>query len=167
MAAQRARDYEYYYGNTVPQPDYEPQPRHKDAPAKKTRTNTKGRRHRRNARFMNRAYVVAMTLAVVVALFVCVNYVRLQKSISLYSAEIAKMQLELADLREANNTKYNTLVDSVNVDEIREKAVTELGMVYASTEQVVFYEEPTTDYVTQYESIPENGVVVPAKNSRK
>lgn len=165
MAAQRATDYEYYYGNTVPQPDYEPQPRHKDAPAKKTRT--RGRRHRRNARFMNRAYVVAMTLAVVVALFVCVNYVRLQKSISLYSAEIAAMQLELADLREANNTKYNTLVDSVNVDEIREKAVNELGMVYASTEQVIFYEEPTTDYVTQYEDIPENGVVSQAKNSGK
>ncbi len=162
MAAQPNRM--YLYDNTVPQPDYEPQRRRKTNPSKKRKTKA---RRKRNARFMNAAYVSALTLALVVALFVCVNFVRLRKSISLYSSAIANTQLELADLREENNTKYNTIVDSVNMDEIRERAMLGLGMVDASGDQVIQYDNPSTAYVTQYQEIPENGVLVPSEDAKE
>ena len=50
-------------------------------------------------------------------------------------------------------------MDSVNLEEIREKAQEELGMVYASPEQVIEYQRPSADYVKQYENIPEDGVL--------
>ena len=50
-------------------------------------------------------------------------------------------------------------MDSVNLDEIRKKAEESLGMVYASADQVVGYTNGSSDYVKQYENIPEDGVI--------
>lgn len=50
-------------------------------------------------------------------------------------------------------------MDSVNLEEIREKAQEGLGMVYATPDQVVGYQRPSADYVKQYENIPEDGVL--------
>ena len=80
---------------------------------------------------MSSAYVVFLTVAALMALIVCVNYVQLQSRITSRSKNITAMQEELADMKEENNTKYNAIMDSVNLDEIRDKAQTDLGMVYA------------------------------------
>ena len=77
------------------------------------------------------------------------------------------MQKELADLKEQNNTKYNSVMDSVNLDEIREKAMNELGMVYATSDQVIEYDSPSGDYVKQYEGIPEDGVLAQSDKNAK
>lgn len=116
---------------------------------------------------MNSVYVIFLAVAAVMALIVCVNYVQLQSRITSRSKNITAMQEELAELREENNTKYNAVMDSVNLEEIRDKAQNELGMVYASPEQIVEYDNPATDYVKQYEDIPEDGVLAQSdKDSR-
>ena len=58
-----------------------------------------------------------------------------------------------------NTTKYNAVMDSVNLEEVREKAMDDLGMVYANENQVVEYDNPDGDYIKQYEQIPDEGVV--------
>ena len=50
------------------------------------------------------------------------GYVRLQAKITDTSKNLTVMQEELADLREENDTRYNAVMDSVNVEEIKEKA---------------------------------------------
>ena len=74
---------------------------------------------------------------------------------------------ELADLKEENTTKYNAVVDSVNLDEIRERAINQLGMTYAAADQIVEYDNPASDYVKQYENIPENGVLAQSDKNKK
>ena len=108
---------------------------------------------------MNAGYVVFLTAAALLTLVVCVGYVRLQARITDSSKNVTAMQEELAQLREENDTRYNTVMDSVDVEEIKKAAQEDLGMVYASPEQVVEYESPSADYVKQYESIPEDGVL--------
>ena len=49
--------------------------------------------------------------------------------------------------RGENTTKYNAVVDSVNLDEIREKAINQLGMTYTTPDQIVEYDNPASDYV--------------------
>jgi len=44
-------------------------------------------------------------------------------------------------------------MDSVNLDEIREKAMNELGMVYPSRSQVIGYDSKESEYVKQYKDI--------------
>ena len=114
---------------------------------------------------MNPAYVIFLAVAAVAALVICINYIQLQSAITEHSKTITAMQEELADLKEENTTRENAVLDSVNLDEVRERAQNELGMVYASQDQIVNYEDPATDYVKQYEDIPESGVLAQSDNN--
>ena len=95
----------------------------------------------------------------VVALVVCVQYLQLQSEITSRSKHITSLQQELESAKEANNTKYNAIVNSMNLEEIRDREMNELGMVYADAEQVIEYKDPTSNTIMQYSSIPESGVV--------
>ena len=145
----------YVYGNTVPKPVREPERRRKTT----KKVSRQVRNNRRKALRMNAGYVVFLTAAALLTLVVCVGYVRLQARITDSSKNVTAMQEELAQLREENDTRYNTVMDSVDVEEIKKAAQEDLGMVYASPEQVVEYESPSADYVKQYESIPEDGLL--------
>lgn len=146
----------YVYGNTVPKPEQAPGQR---ISRPKKKVSRQVQKNRKKALRMSPGYVVFLSAAAILVLIICVNYVKLQSRMTGYSKNIASLQGELADMREENHTKYNAIMDSVNLDEIREKAQKDLGMVYASPEQVVEYPRPSADYVKQYEDIPKDGVL--------
>ena len=83
------------------------------------------------------------------------------------SENITALQQELTDLTEANDTAYNAATDSVNLEEVRSKAMNELGMVYAAQGTVIEYDSPTSDYVKQYSDIPKDGVLAQSKNVKR
>lgn len=147
----------YVYGNVAALPEAVPEYREK-SPAR-PKASRQVRKNRRMALHMNSAYVIFLSVAAVMAVIVCVNYVKLQSRITGYSKNITAMQAELANMREENNARYNAVMDSVNLDEIRDRAQNQLGMVYASPEQIIKYDDPAADYVKQYEDIPEDGVI--------
>ena len=103
--------------------------------------------HIYKALHMSAGYVVFLAIAAIAALIVCTGYLRLQSEITSRSRNIASLQEELADLKEDNTTRYNAVLNSVNLEEIREKAINELGMVYASPEQIIKYKSPTSNTV--------------------
>lgn len=70
-----------------------------------------------------------------------------------------RAQQELADAKEENTTRYNVVMDSVNLEEVRDRAINDLGMGYATSDQIIEYQNPVNDYVKQYESIPKSGVL--------
>ena len=147
----------YMYGNIVTKPEYEPRRRKSSAKPKK-KVSRQVQKNRNRALHMNAATVV---------LLLCVNYVRLQSELTRRSKHVTALQEELADLKEENTTKYNAVVDSVNLDEIRERAINQLGMTYAAADQIVEYDNPASDYVKQYENIPENGVLAQSDKNKK
>ena len=153
----------YVYGNVVTKPVYEPK-RQYEEPKREKRTSSQVRRNRNKALHMSPGYVMFLTVAAVIALVVCINYVQLQAQITSRSKNITVMQEELAELREENTTRYNAVMDTVNLEEIRKKA-DKLGMVYATADQIMSYESPSSDSVNQYENIPESGVL--AQSDRK
>lgn len=158
----------YVYGNTAPKPSYESERRQKRSPSEpKKRTSTRVRQNRRKARLMNRTYMVFLTCAAVIALIVCVNYIKLQSSITSRTENITKLQEELAQLKETNNTKYNSIMDSVNLEDISKKAQEDLGMVPASSDEIITYDSPATDYVEQKEEVPDSGVLAQSDNNTK
>ena len=148
----------YVYGNVVEKPQYEPKRQEKE-PDRKKQVSRQVRQNRKKALHMNPGYVVFLTAAAVCALLICVNYVNLQSRITRRSKNITAMQAELVDLKEKNNTRYNTIMDSVNLEEVRVSAQDKLGMVYATEAQVIEYQKPSADYVKQYEAIPEECVL--------
>lgn len=112
------------------------------------------------ARQLNRGYVAFLAIASIVAMFMCVQYLRLQSEITQRSKHITSMQKDLANAKEANTTKYNAIINTMNLEEIRDIAMNEFGMVYAEAEQIITYQSPTGTTMLQYANIPEDGVVV-------
>ena len=156
----------YMYGNIVTKPEYEPRRRKSSAKPKK-KVSRQVQKNRNRALHMNAAYVIFLAVAATLVLLLCVNYVRLQSELTRRSKHVTALQEELADLKEENTTKYNAVVDSVNLDEIRERAINQLGMTYATADQIVEYDNPASDYVKQYENIPENGVLAQSDKNKK
>ncbi len=146
----------YVYGNTVrkqsavPQQQPERQPKQ---PSQRVKKNQK------NALRMNRGYVIFLAVAAIAALFVCVQYLQLQAEVTTRSSNVTTLQKTLETKKEVNNTKYNSVMDSVNLEEIRDRAMNELGMVYAKEGQIIRYKDPASNAVTQYSSIPESGII--------
>lgn len=154
----------YIYGNVVPKQDFRSRKYYeKERPEK--RVSRQVRKNRDKALHMSSGYVMFLAVAAVLALVICVNYIQLQSRLTSTSKNITHMQQELVRLREENNTKYNAVMDSINLEEIRERAE-KMGMVYADENQVVEYKSPSTDYVKQYENIPEDGVLAQSDKSK-
>ncbi len=151
------RRQEYVYGSAVPKPKYEP--RHTEEPRRPRKVSRQVRKNRRQAMHMSPGYAIFLTIAAICALFICVNYVNLQSKVTERSKRITAMQEELANIREENTTRYNAVTDNVSLEKVRKTAKEKLGMVYASESQVIEYEKASTDYVKQYEKIPEEGVL--------
>ncbi len=117
------------------------------------------RMNRSKAMHMNRGYVMFLAVASFVALFACVQYLQLQSEITNRSKHITSLQQELADTKEANTTRYNAIMNSMNLEEIRDIAINDLGMVYADENQIITYQSPTNSSVIQYANIPESGII--------
>ena len=156
----------YMYSNVVAKPKYEPK-KNRSSVKRRKKVSRQVQKNRNRALHMNAAYVVFLAIAATIVLLLCVNYVRLQSELTKHSKNVTALQEELADLKEENTTKYNAVVDSVNLDVIREKAINQLGMTYATPDQIMEYDNPASDYVKQYENIPENGVLAQSDKNKK
>lgn len=154
----------YIHGNTVRKenpsaPVLQPQP--KKVASRQVNQN------RTRALHINKGYVTFLTVSAIVTLFVCVSYLHLHSEVSTRSSRITSLQRELSSLTEENNARQDAITSSVNLEDIRKRAIKDLGMVYASEEQIITYKNPLGNDVTQYSLIPESGVLVNATNLNK
>ena len=154
-------DEAYVYGNVVRQPY--PVPTHQEErrtrPETPKRHNPRVHRNRRKAFSITKGYAVFLTIACILTIAICVMYLSLQFSITSRSNRISNLRNQLADLTEANDSAYNALVDSVNIEQVRQFAVNELGLVHMSYGNIIEFERPNNDHVVVHYSIPRGGVL--------
>ena len=105
----------YVHGNVV-RKDAAIVPQHE---RKQTEVSQRVRNNRSKALRMNRGYVTFLAVAAFVSLFACVQYLQLQSEITSRSKHITALQHELADKKEANTTRYNVIMNTMNLEEIR------------------------------------------------
>lgn len=120
----------------------------------KNRRNA-ARRNRERTLIMNRGYVLFLTICVSLSAAAAVSIIRTQSSVSTHVRNISALESKVADLKLDNDAKYKQLTTSINLNEIKEKAITELGMKYPTEDQVVFYTVESDNYMDQYRVIPE------------
>lgn len=121
---------------------------------KRNRTSVETRRNREKALHINMPYVMFLTAAAIATVFLCVNYLKLQARGITYRNQIARLESSLNTAKMANENAYERAMSSVNIEEIKDIAVNELGMIYAGEGQVVFYSNQEDDYIRQYGEIP-------------
>lgn len=104
---------------------------------------------------MNPGFAVFLAISVIATLAVCALLLTMQAKVTNQSNTITRLQSELEALRDDNNAYEARLNSSVNLEYIRDVAINQLGMVYPTEGQVVYYERIESDYVRQYRDVPE------------
>ncbi len=96
-----------------------------------------------------------LTIAIAVSLYTCVEYLQVQSGVTERNKEIAELERDLTKLQNQNKDALSKINTSLDLNYIYKIATTELGMVYPNENQVIPYESNLSDYVRQYEEIPE------------
>jgi hypothetical protein len=63
--------------------------------------------------------------------------------------ELAKLEAQLNEMKAENDDTENRITGAVDLEEVKYRAMNELGMQYAHADQIVAYECEDTDYVRQ------------------
>lgn len=149
----------YVDGNTVrkqntsvPAPRVRPEHKRKEA----YRRSHTVRRNQEKALHMDGLYVFALTIAAIVTLFLCMNYLHMQSSITARIDRIETLELQLENLKSGNDALQTKLDTYIDLDYVYKVATEELGMVYANKDQILLYDRSESEYVRQYEDIPEH-----------
>ena len=104
---------------------------------------------------MNLRYVLFLTIAAVAGVMICVYFLRLQATSTKLQKRTVSLQTTLKDLKIENDIVYNEILSLVDLEDVRNKAISELGMDYPVQTQIVYYDAASSDYVKQYEQIPD------------
>lgn len=113
----------------------------------------RARRNRDRHKRMNMGYVLFLTLAITVTSIGCIQYLKIQSEITNSIKRISALELRLNEIKAENDDTESRIKGAVGLEEIKKRAMEELGMGYATEEQIVKYSSDDTDYVRQYVDI--------------
>lgn len=147
MAAQAQKNFYIVGNNALAQPQ--------EQRVREREVSSQALANRERSLQMNFAYVMFLTIAAVITVLVCVDYLRLQARYTTIQKESTRLEETLGTLRISNDEEYNRIISSVNLEDVKETAIEKLGMVYASEEQIVPYDAEVHDYVRQFQALPD------------
>ena len=104
---------------------------------------------------MSRGYVMFLAVVSAAALFMCVRYLQMKSAITTQTKEIATAESELSQLKADNDALYNSVISSVDLEKIKDKAMNELGMTYPQEDQIYQFDTAGNSYVRQYKDVPD------------
>jgi len=113
------------------------------------------RRNQEKALPMDLPFVIMLTIAAICTLYLCVNYLQLQSNVAARLNNIEALEKSIETLKADNDALETRINTSVDLDYVYKVATEELGMVYANKKQVRLYNRTESEYVRQYEDIPE------------
>ena len=151
----------YVNGSTVRQLEAQPVRRERidrtkiQEEQKKKRRRNAAKRNRERALHMSRGYVAFLTLCVGVVAFAAVALVQTQSQVTQRMEHIAALESQITDLKADNDARYKEIVTSVDLDYIKDVAMNQLGMQYATEDQIIYYSVENNNFMDQYSDIPE------------
>ncbi|MCR5107889.1 MAG: cell division protein FtsL [Lachnospiraceae bacterium] len=111
------------------------------------------RRNREKHSHMNFAWVMFLSMAMAATGVVLILYLRLQSDITNRVKNISVLEAEYNSLKAENDDTESRIKGNVDLEAIKAKAMGELGMQYANSDQIVEYDSSDTDYVRQFKDI--------------
>ena len=154
----------YVYGNTVrktavPQwsPVEEPQLLPPEPPRKTGRKHRKSRQERalELAKVQSLPSLAVMAVCLVAAGLSIFNYVGAKNDLDIHARTVKNLQTELQNDRLVNEAKLKEIEAGINYTEIYDYAINSLGMTFPGKDQVLWYNSTESEYVSQYEVIPQ------------
>ncbi len=155
-----ARSYYYEHGSSAR--DYNTQPVRREIPERSTprrtapRTETRMRPRADRALAFSFGYGVFVLASVAVMIAACIMMLNMEIDISNQQEEIVSLESQIEAISYDNEARRVRLENMYSLDEIRNIAVNEMGMVYAKKGQIIYYDSAEEDYVNQVKSVPES-----------
>lgn len=110
-------------------------------------------RAHRKAKRINRRNTVMLLGGIFLMGAFFVTYVHIQNRITTSMSHISRLEKEISDIKTENAAAKSRISTTANLDAISRTAVKELGMVYANSDQIVYYTIDDEDYMSQLEKI--------------
>ena len=150
------RNSQYVYGSAVRQPERAPQrqPERRTVKRVEERPATQPRRRVAKQNKFSIPFFMFLMCSMAFCGLVLVNYVSIRSEITASNEEITKLESTLNDMRLENDEDYSRIKNSIDLEEIKMKAIGKLGMTYATEGQIIYYTEMDDDYVRQVSDIP-------------
>lgn len=149
----------YVRGNTVRKlhiaEPFSNEPMSPEEYVEKRKRRTAQEKKIRRANRMNFLYTVAVLGVVALMFTICYQYLNMQASVKNSASEIAQLEQQLAKIKSSNDEEEQEINASIDYDAIYNTAVNELGMIYPERNQVITYDAGVSEYVKQYQDIPE------------
>lgn len=151
----------YVEGNAVRRmeamPDYRQERKNRQEREREEELRRRRRVARRNqekALRMSRSYVAFLTMAAMIFAGFAGMYIKLQSEITTRMKNIARLESQISDLKADNDEAYKRISTTVDLENVKDTAINELGMFYATQDQIIYYSVDNDDYMNQYSEIP-------------
>lgn len=143
-----ARTAQYQYSNTARRlgelPDY-------DNRGLKKLNGAKPVVHHRGLEI---GYVIFVAIALITVAMILVRYVSIKSDITNSLNHISALEAQLNELKLENDATYSRINGNIDLEQIRDTAINELGMTYAKEGQTQTFVSEDGDYVRQLAKIP-------------
>ena len=123
-------------------------------PADSKKVSVRTKRNRTKALEVDLTYVMFLAVMCLLTVFVCVRYLQLKEIITTQTRTNTKLTAELDTLKNENDALLENVTNEIDLDHIRDVAINELGMKYATEDQIVWYTTEDREYVHQFEDVP-------------
>ena len=100
-------------------------------------------------------YIMFVAAALVITAFVLVHYITLRSDVTNRLQNISTLESQLNALKLENDATYSRINSNMDLEQIRDTAINELGMTYAKEGQIEFFTSENGDYVRQIAKIDE------------
>ncbi|MCI8626567.1 MAG: hypothetical protein HFI40_09855 [Lachnospiraceae bacterium] len=102
-------------------------------------------------------FAMLVLVAAIGATFaVCISYLQVQAAIDSRNQATSRLESQTNELESKNDYTELKIQDSVDLEQIQQRAMDELGMVYPYNNQMITYEKKKSGYVRQYGELTGN-----------
>lgn len=141
----------YVEGNTARKLNLAPQKIDREEQEKIRRQAIRRAKHRKVVQLQ---YAMLFAIGISFLFVFSVRMLSVQSAIAEQRREIMLLEAEFNQLKNKNDETHKRLDSSVDLTEVYDVAIKELGMVYPKNGQIVSYEASRPDYVKQFKDIP-------------
>jgi len=111
-------------------------------------------RNREKARAVNLGFVIFLAFISIATVFMCVRYLRLKATITSQISANEKLESTLRQTRSENDALLENVNNALDWNYIKDVAINEMGMKYATEDQIVWYNTEESSYMRQYAEVP-------------
>lgn len=112
-------------------------------------------KNREKALRMSKGYVMVLAVCCIAMAFACAKYLSTRDDITSAKANIASLELSVESLKAQNDSLDYAISSYMDIENISKVAKEQLGMIQAGKNQISFYDSSESEYMKQYNDVPE------------